>query len=381
MHSKTKRNGHVWVCGDFNLPAIKWNDGAVVPLGSGDRQHHLRFTKTIMDFNLTQVVEISTRGDNILDLFLTNSPELVKRVQTAPPSGNNDNDILFVEVGLVPPRKRPVPRKILKLNSANWEEMKSDATKLSDDINNLQPDTDANTIWLKFRDGITSSIERNVPSKMLRSRDKHPWITRDLQRLIRSRDRAFTMRKRSIAKNKHYKVVKSAVQLALRKAFNSYIENMISEAPSDAMDPDSRPPKPKRFFSYLKSLPKSGDGVAPLKSNGILVTENLDKANILNNQFVSVFSQDNGCAIPDKGVSNHPTMPNITIIGRIVISIFVIKRRIIKVRVGGNCECQYPCLLRKPYFITIKRRWPNIRKYIATCELPCGCWFAYSCFT
>ena len=37
------------------------------------------------------------------------------------------------------------------------------------------------------------------------------------------------------------------------------------------------------------------------------------KANILNRQFTSVFSSDNGATLPDLGVSNHPTMDNISV--------------------------------------------------------------------
>ena len=53
--------------------------------------------------------------------------------------------------------------------------------------------------------------------------------------------------------------------------------------------------------------------MAPRKSDGILVTDTQDKANILNNQFQTVFTNERNTNIPDKGPSPHPEMPHISI--------------------------------------------------------------------
>ena len=46
--------------------------------------------------------------------------------------------------------------------------------------------------------------------------------------------------------------------------------------------------------------------------NGI-VTDNLQKANALNSQFKSVFTEEQHGPLPDKGPSPHPVMPDIDI--------------------------------------------------------------------
>jgi hypothetical protein len=43
---------------------------------------------------MEQVVECSTRGENILDLFFTTHPLLVERTKTLPPLGKGDHDRL-----------------------------------------------------------------------------------------------------------------------------------------------------------------------------------------------------------------------------------------------------------------------------------------------
>ena len=50
----------------------------------------------------------------------------------------------------------------------------------------------------------------------------------------------------------------------------------------------------KKLFSIVKSKRTEITGVAPLKNNGTTYTKDADIARILNEQFTSVFSDDNG---------------------------------------------------------------------------------------
>jgi hypothetical protein len=51
--------------------------------------------------------------------------------------------------------------------------------------------------------------------------------------------------------------------------------------------------KPKKLFSYIKSIRTDNSGVAPLQRDGILVTDTVEKADILNNGVrVSYISLD-----------------------------------------------------------------------------------------
>ena len=53
---------------------------------------------------------------------------------------------------------------------------------------------------------------------------------------------------------------------------------------------DESPAKDKKFWRYVKYQRQEAQGVAPLKKEGKLVDDPVEKANILNNQFQSVFS-------------------------------------------------------------------------------------------
>lgn len=71
---------------------------------------------------------------------------------------------------------------------------------------------------------------------------------------------------------------------------------------------------PKRFWSFIKSKRCETTGVAPLRDiDGLTYSDGESKANILNQQFSSVFNSDEDVStIPDKGPSPHPAMENIS---------------------------------------------------------------------
>ena len=56
------------------------------------------FMERIQNVNLQQLVTMPTRQENILDLFLTNTPSLVQNTETLSSLGTSDHDIVFHEV-------------------------------------------------------------------------------------------------------------------------------------------------------------------------------------------------------------------------------------------------------------------------------------------
>jgi bacterioferritin (cytochrome b1) len=123
----------------------------------------------------------------------------------------------------------------------------------------------------------------------------------------------FKMKKDKKYKEK-YKRLKHQVQKEQRHAYNTYIEKLILDLPTN--DPDqsfNNQSKPKKLFSFIKSLGTDNSGVAPLKKEGQLVADTKQKANILNEQFKSVFTTESIDNIPNKGVSPHPVIPPLAI--------------------------------------------------------------------
>ena len=77
-------NAHFWIGGDFNLPDVSWTSNSVPP-GAKDSYICKAAVQLAQYTALIQVVDQPTRGNNILDLLLTNRPSLVNRLASLPP--------------------------------------------------------------------------------------------------------------------------------------------------------------------------------------------------------------------------------------------------------------------------------------------------------
>ena len=87
--------------------------------------------------------------------------------------------------------------------------------------------------------------------------------------------------------------------------YNDYINTIISP---------EQMTNPKCFWSFIKSIKQNNSGVAPLRANnGIIHSDSNNKAEILNNQFKSAYTQEDTTKLPDLGESLIPSMPHITI--------------------------------------------------------------------
>jgi hypothetical protein len=71
---------------------------------------------------------------------------------------------------------------------------------------------------------------------------------------------------------------------------------------------DEATPNYKKFFNFIKSTKCERINVAPLKREGFLHHDATTKANILNQQFASVFIEEDMDNLPDLGISPTPEM-------------------------------------------------------------------------
>ena len=108
--------------------------------------------------------------------------------------------------------------------------------------------------------------------------------------------------------------LKKKVQKEQRKAYWNYIETIICDLPIKEPDqPHNNQARPKKLFQFIKSIRSDKSCISALKKDGNLITDTTEKANILNDQFQSVFTSEPNDTIPDKGPSEHPNIPHLTI--------------------------------------------------------------------
>ena len=182
---------------------------------------------------------------------------------------------------------------------------------IKDDLRDLnisiQEHQDIDQAWESLKTAILNTIEKRVPSKMTTSRHTNPWMNTEIKRVIRRKQRAHRKARRTNAKRDtdRYKCLQREVQYKIRRASRSYMVDTVS---SDCKD------NSKKFWAYVKSKGQEFTGVAPLKNqDGFLQSDTKARANILNEQFKSVFTREDLSNIPDTGESDIPAMHNIKI--------------------------------------------------------------------
>ena len=80
--------------GDFNFPHIDWN------IKTSHIADENKFLDIVNDNFLTQHVLTKTRGENILDLVLTNSKIKIQNLEVRESISNSDHSIIRLELEL-----------------------------------------------------------------------------------------------------------------------------------------------------------------------------------------------------------------------------------------------------------------------------------------
>ena len=71
--------------------------------------------------------------------------------------------------------------------------------------------------------------------------------------------------------------------------------------------------KRKKLFNYIKSLRTDFCGVDTLQKDGILYSDDLDKGNVLNHYFSTVFTKSDNFVLPNMSLSPYPDINEIEI--------------------------------------------------------------------
>ena len=159
-------------------------------------------------------------------------------------------------------------------------------------------DTDVNKHALKLSNYITSIAMECIPNRLTRIRPGEPyWISSDIKRLIRKHKRAYRKAKRSGLQHhwNRFKELRNKVINLVRKAKESHKDGIANKLKSESLSS-------KDWWRTLKSVisPNSKQYLPSLEHNGISITEDTDKANVLNDFFRDqTLINDNGIELPE----------------------------------------------------------------------------------
>ena len=297
------------VTGDFNLPGIQWESNTAT---EGPDSYLGQSARVLLDYMAdtlsSQYVFVPTRGSNILDLFITNDNRLVTNVK-ATETHLSDHDLVDIMLSYNPLSQEKVTKA-----SFNDQEFRSlDFSKA--DFNKLNFDL-ANEDWISerkkctfeefpkvFTDRVFQICKTAVPAKVVpNGRPKHLNALRRKRKKLELRIRALKSRGGNPEHTQALALKLALVHYEIKESINNELDLKEKKAISKIKD------KPKYFYSYAKSLSKTRSSINMLfDKDETIDTDPKGIANILQEQFQSVFSDPNSPLVKD------PDFPAITI--------------------------------------------------------------------
>ena len=297
--------GTIILGGDFNLPGVDWHTNTVKSYAQTPSLCAL-LLDIVQDNGLTQLVHEPTRKNNILDLVLTNNPTLFNNIKTMPPlSTQADHDTVFIDLDIKPITAKQPPRNVPLLHKADWTKIREHTEHLANNILTTHNSLTVQEMWNKTLEGLSEITRTFIPTKLVKGHKDPPWLNKSIKDAFHKRNNAYRkwLRTKSHIDELAFRELKSQAQKMWRDAKDKYTDSILDQPTEDY--PSTKAPL-KKFWGYIKALRKDSSGVAPLKKDGVLISDARSKANILNTQYASVFTQEDISNIPELDRSPHP---------------------------------------------------------------------------
>ena len=152
----------------------------------------------LLDNSLSQLISQATRptSNNILDLLIASSPNLIEDIQAVP--GISNHLAIIFNVNLKPHIPKKTSRKEHQFHKADKISLKMKAKAVLDKFIKTDPTkNDINTNWCTIRSIQNNLLNDYVPYRTTKSRHNLPWITNEIKRSVRKRDRLFLRARKS----------------------------------------------------------------------------------------------------------------------------------------------------------------------------------------
>ena len=224
----------------------------------------------------------------------------------------SDHDIVISNLDLKAKVLKNKARRVFIYSKADVVNIKRDIVNEWDNFTQSNPQNKTfEENWSSFKQMLHTTIEKWVPQRNIKKKWNLPWITPTTRRMIR-RNQWYYHKARKTGNEEHrkeFRNIRRAKKWAIEQSHDTYVLGLLNfnqGANSYSVS--------KIFWSYIKSQRNDNTGILSLKnSDGKLVSNSKGKAEILSEQFESVFTNENLSNIPELSNSNIPDMPSFDI--------------------------------------------------------------------
>ena len=316
--------------GDMNLPNLTFLNGEAINISStGSSQGAL--INFANEHFLTQLVEEPTRLNNILDLLYTNNEDIFSDIEVQENNLLSDHRLIVANLTILCNEESGGDGNLPlhSLRSLNFFDKSVDWEKINQEIANINweerfngPGVNENFDY--FCSELLNISEKHVPKRKTK-RERKPKIPRHRHLLIRKRRTLY----RRIYKNKNrtrmerLKFSIANIEQQLKLSYENERKQKESKA-AECIKQNS-----KYFFTYSAAKSKLKFGIGPFMKDGEIINNPKKKAEMLKEQFESVFSTS---PVNDQSATPQPARVNVSTLQDFTITEEDITNQIKKLR-------------------------------------------------
>ena len=276
--------------GDFNYPDINWDQ---VTCDKSSNHPAFKFLNTVNSNYFTQYVDRPThfralQEPTLIDLVLSNFPDFIHSLEFMPPFGKSHHSVICFDFDI----KSPTDIKPVKKFSYNKGDYDGMRCHFSGTDWETMLDGDVDEAWSRFESEIKVAMNKYIPMFTKNKVNKHSYeVPSTTLSLIQRKRAAF----------KHYKQFPSHVNYNTYAKYRNQVKWECKKAKMNKEKKVASLSKlnPKAFYQYINNKLKTSENVSSLiKSDGTLTTNDLEKAEVLNDFFSSVFTTEDVSNIP-----------------------------------------------------------------------------------
>ncbi|XP_068723904.1 uncharacterized protein [Montipora capricornis] len=180
VFESSKHHPNIIVAGDFNLGDINWSAEVPFATNQATSTQHNRLLRITEDFSLTQHVKCLTRptSGKTLDLLFSSYPHVISEVHSVP--GMSDHLAILFHINVKVTRSLKPPHKV-------FEGLRKTMSGCAETFFASAPQNFAvEDNWSLFKTTLTQAMLNYIPQ---RRSSKLPWITPEIKRQMRKKDR------------------------------------------------------------------------------------------------------------------------------------------------------------------------------------------------
>ena len=295
---KDEFNGkQIILTGDLNLRGFNWYDDIIMidsEDGSGlskEAQRNVRWKEYMLEMSYEQHIDEPTHNlGNQLDVVITNKGcDILRRkpyVDNVTFQGFSDHCGIIIDANIIVDNHTAM-KTIFDFKKMDWSLLNEQimSKNLEENIyNNDIP----NEKWIYFRNSLLEARFEICPLKKIGFSQKSPWVTPNLQKLLR-KDRRL---RRAACK---YRPTSDKKKRASKK-WSKFHQNIIQRVKLARINYETKVIKSLKFnrnsiHEHFKKLSGSSS-IPPIEdSNGELITNEVERCNAFQDQFISVFGK------------------------------------------------------------------------------------------